>query len=74
MITADHHVSDSPGTTAERHLEHVRFNAQRKLFQSRLLSLSSNSRQIFTQTGPYVQLDAPDVVLKAIRDVYDQSK
>lgn len=74
LITADHHISDSPGTTPERHLEHVRFNAQRKLFQGRLLSLSSNSRQIFTQTGPYVQLDAPDVVLKAIRDVYDQCK
>jgi hypothetical protein len=28
-------------------------------FQGRLLGLSSNARRVFTQTGPYVQLDAP---------------
>jgi len=74
LITADHHITDSPGTKPERHLEHERFNQQRKLFQSRLLSLSSNARQVFTQTGPYVQLDAPDLVLDVIREVYDQSR
>ncbi len=74
LITADHHISDSPGTTPERHREHERFNEQRKLFQRRLLDLSSNAKQVFTQTGPYVQLDAPNIVLEAIREVYDQSK
>ena len=74
LITADHHITDSPGTTPERHLEHERFNQQRKLFQGRLLRLSSNARQVFTQTGPYVQLDAPDLVLEVIREVYDQSR
>jgi len=74
LITADHHISDSPGTTPERRLEHKRFNEQRKLFQARLLSLSSNARQIVTETGPYVQWDAPNVVLDAAREVYEQSK
>ena len=74
LITADHHISDPPGTTPERHREHMRFNEQRKLFQGRLLGLSSNARQVFTQTGPYVQLDAPDIVLTAIQEVYEQAK
>jgi len=74
IITADHHISDTPSTPVARHLEHVRFNTERKLFQSRLLDLSSNAKQILTQTGPYVQFDRPDIVIAAIREVYDQSK
>jgi pimeloyl-ACP methyl ester carboxylesterase len=74
IIVADHHISDSPSTPLARHLEHVKFNAERKLFQERLLDLSSNARLILTQTGPYVQFDRPDIVIGAIREVYDQSK
>lgn len=74
IIVADHHISDSASTTPARHLEHVRFNEQRKLFQGRLLDLSSNSRLVLTQTGPYVQFDRPDIVISAIREVYQQSK
>ena len=74
IIEADHHISDSPGTPVARHLEHLRFNAERKLFQGRLLDLSTNAKLILTQTGPYVQFDRPDIVISAIREVYQQSR
>jgi hypothetical protein len=74
IIEADHHISDTPDTPLARRLEHSRFNAERKLFQGRLLDLSSNAKLTLTQTGPYVQFDRPDIVINAIREVYDQSK
>ena len=74
IITADHHISDSPSTPLARHLEHLKFNAERKSFQGRLLDLSSNAKLTLTQTGPYVQFERPDIVISAIREVYDQSK
>lgn len=40
--------------------------------QGRWLRLSSNSRQVFaTKSSEYIQLDQPEIVVEAIRDVYD---
>jgi pimeloyl-ACP methyl ester carboxylesterase len=73
VITSAHHITDPPDMPAARHLEHVRFNELRKQYQGRLLTLSSNSKQILTDTGAYVQLDQPQIVIDAIRDVFIQS-
>ena len=73
VITSAHHITDPPDMPAARHLEHIRFNELRKQYQGRLLSLSSNSKQILTDTGAYVQLDQPQIVIDAIRDVFNQS-
>jgi hypothetical protein len=72
VITSAHHITDPPDIPEARHLEHVRFNELRKEYQGRLLSLSSNSKQIFTDTGAYVQLDEPQIVIDAVRDVFNQ--
>lgn len=74
VITSTHHITDPPDMPAARHLEHLRFNELRKQYQGRLLSLSSDSRQIFVDTGAYVQIDKPQIVIDAIRDVFNQSK
>jgi pimeloyl-ACP methyl ester carboxylesterase len=40
--------------------------------QGRWLLLSSDSKQVFaTKSSEYIQLDEPDIVVQAIRDVYD---
>jgi imidazolonepropionase-like amidohydrolase/pimeloyl-ACP methyl ester carboxylesterase len=41
--------------------------------QARWLQLSSNARQIFVQSSEYIQLDQADAVVKAVREVYDDS-
>jgi hypothetical protein len=69
-----HHLTDRPSTTNVEHLEHMQLSYERALADARLLELSSNAKQIFTQTGAYVQLDEPGVVIATIREVYDLSK
>jgi pimeloyl-ACP methyl ester carboxylesterase len=55
--------------------KHVEYERQIGLAQARWLTLSSNARQIFPQhSSEYVPFDAPDAVVGAIREVYDQSR
>ena len=65
------HLEQQPPETAEQHAyEQVVAHAQ-----ARLLSLSSNARQIFARhSSEYIQFDEPDIVVDAIREVYDQSR
>jgi pimeloyl-ACP methyl ester carboxylesterase len=43
--------------------------------QARWLELSSNAKQVFVEnSSEYIGFDQPDVVVNAIREVYDQSK
>jgi len=43
--------------------------------QARVLTLSSNARQIFARhSSEYIQFDEPDTVVDAIREVFDQSR
>jgi pimeloyl-ACP methyl ester carboxylesterase len=43
--------------------------------QAEWLALSSNSRQLFTdQSSEYIPFDQPELVIGAIREVYDQSR
>jgi pimeloyl-ACP methyl ester carboxylesterase len=74
VISVAHHLTDRPSTTNVEHLEHMQLSYERALADARLLELSSNAKQIFTQTGAYVQLDEPGVVIATIREVYDLSK
>jgi pimeloyl-ACP methyl ester carboxylesterase len=65
------HLELQPPETAEQHAyEQVVAHAQ-----ARLLTLSSNARQIFARhSSEYIQFDDPDTVVDAIREVYDQSR
>jgi hypothetical protein len=42
--------------------------------QARWLTLSSNARQIFSESeSEYIQFDDPDTAISAIREVYDEA-
>jgi pimeloyl-ACP methyl ester carboxylesterase len=73
VISVSHHLTDRPTTTSAEHLEHMQLSYERALADSHLLELSSNAKQTFAQTGAYVQFEQPDLVIAAIREVYELS-
>jgi pimeloyl-ACP methyl ester carboxylesterase len=65
------HLETKPADTPE----HVKYEQETTLAQARWLTLSSNSKQIFARhSSEYIQFDEPETVIKAIREVYDQTK
>ncbi len=55
--------------------EHLKYEQETTLAQARWLEPSSNAKQIFAHnSSEYIQFDEPDIVIKAIREVYDQTK
>ena len=55
-------------------IEHLKMEYDVAVAQSRWLTLSSDSRQIFVQkSGEYVQFDRPDVIVATVRELYDKS-
>lgn len=67
------HFGKPPASPASAHSWHKAFEYDSALAQASWLHLSTNSRQIFDYdvSRQYIQLDDPQVVLKAIRDVLD---
>jgi pimeloyl-ACP methyl ester carboxylesterase len=56
-------------------IEHLKMEYDVAVAQSRWLSLSSDSRQLFLQkSGEYVQFDQPDALVATIREVWDKSQ
>lgn len=56
-------------------LDQLKYEYDRALAQSRWLTLSSDSRQIFAnRSSEYIQFDDPDTVVNAVREVYDKTK
>jgi len=73
VITTGNQFRPTPTTPPDRRAVLETLNRTNLLYQRKLLELSSNAKQIVSnKTGTYVQLDAPDIVVGAIRDVYDQ--
>src|ERR1700704_4040209 len=55
--------------------EHLKYEQETTLAQARWLGLSSNAKQIFARnSSEYIQFDEPGTVIKAIREVYDQTR
>jgi pimeloyl-ACP methyl ester carboxylesterase len=74
LTTGNHavHFLPAPNAHDPKHLE---YEHQIELAQARLITLSSNARQIYVpNSSEYVQFDDPDAVVDAIREVYDQSR
>jgi hypothetical protein len=74
LTTGNHavHFLPAPDAHDPKHLE---YEHQIGLAQARLLTLSSNTKQIFVpNSSEYVQFDDPKAVVDAIREVYTQSK
>lgn len=55
--------------------KHLKYEQETTLAQARWLTLSSNSKQIFTHnSSEYIQFDEPETLVNAIREVYDQAR
>ena len=66
------HFLPAPNAHDPKHLE---YEHQIEVAQARLLTLSSNTKQISVpNSSEYVQFDDPNAVVDAIREVYDQSR
>jgi pimeloyl-ACP methyl ester carboxylesterase len=75
VISTGNHGVGSVASPRPTNLKHLRYEYEVTLAQSRLLELSSNSKQIFTKnSSEYIQFDEPDTAVGAIREVYDQCR
>jgi pimeloyl-ACP methyl ester carboxylesterase len=64
------HLDRAPPPT----LEHLKYEYDRALAQSRWLTLSTDAKQIFvSKSSEYIQFDAPDAVVDAVHDVWEKS-
>ena len=65
------HLDKKPPDTPK----HLKYEQETTLAQARWLTLSSNSKQIYARhSSEYIQFDEPETVIKAIREVYDESR
>lgn len=65
---------NAPATSSAGRLEQMRISYYEALAQSRLLDLSSNAKQIFSDTGVLVHFEKPELVTETIREAWQQSK
>lgn len=73
VLSTGNHGVGSIATPRTPTLEHLRYEYESTLAQSRWLSLSSNAKQIFAHSSSeYIQFDEPKTVVDAIREVFDQ--
>jgi len=74
VLTSGNHAVGHLDTQRPTSIKHLKYEYDVAVAQSRWLSLSSNSRQIFTShSSEYIQFDEPDVVVDAVREVCQQS-
>ncbi|MGH8113725.1 MAG: alpha/beta fold hydrolase [Rhodanobacteraceae bacterium] len=67
ILTAQNHHYDNAKTPPAVHKKHMAFEREHALTQARLLSLSTNAKQVLVpNSGHYIQLDQPQVVIDAI--------
>jgi pimeloyl-ACP methyl ester carboxylesterase len=65
------HLETKPADTPE----HVKYEQETTLAQARWLTLSSNSKQIFTHnSSEYIQFDEPETLINSVREVYDLAR
>ena len=64
------HLERKPADTPK----HLKYEQETTLAQAHWLTLSSNSKQIFTHnSSEYIQFDEPETLINAVREVYDQA-
>jgi hypothetical protein len=65
------HLDKKPPDTPK----HLEYEQQNTAAQARWLELSSNAKQIFARdSSEYIQFDKPEIVIDAIREVYDAAR
>jgi pimeloyl-ACP methyl ester carboxylesterase len=65
---------DTANTPSASRLEHMRISYYEAQAQSRFLDLSSNAKQIFSDTGIIIHFEKPELVVQTIREAWEQSK
>ncbi|MGC2405668.1 MAG: alpha/beta hydrolase [Candidatus Cybelea sp.] len=70
------HFGRPPAKPADVHRWHIAFERDSARAQASWLALSTNARQLFDydEGEQYIQLDHPQIILKAIRDVFRSSR
>jgi pimeloyl-ACP methyl ester carboxylesterase len=72
IVTTGNHAVGDLTNRRPLSLEHLKYEYEVALAQSKWLELSTNSRQIFTtNSSEYVQFDEPEVVVSAIREEWE---
>lgn len=67
VLTAQDHYYDSAKTPPAIHKKHLASEREHALTQARLLSLSTDAKQVLVpNSGHYIQLDQPQIVINAI--------
>jgi hypothetical protein len=75
VVSTGNHGVGSVATPRATSLKHLRYEYEATLAQSRLLEISSDSRQIFTRnSSEYIQFDEPDAAVSAIHEVLELSR
>lgn len=75
VLTSGNHAVGHLESQRPTSLKHLKYEYDVALAQSRWLELSSDAKQVFTRhSSEYIQFDEPDVVVDAVREVWQQSK
>ena len=75
VLTSGYHAVGHLDRPPPMSLDHLKYEYDRALAQSRWLALSSDAKQIFaSKSSEYIQFDDPDTVVNAVREIHDKSK
>jgi pimeloyl-ACP methyl ester carboxylesterase len=75
VLTSGNHGVGDLNKPPPMSLDHLKYEYDRALAQSRWLSLSTDARQLFAnRSSEYIQFDDPDTVVNSVREVYDKVK
>ncbi|HET9471582.1 MAG TPA: formylglycine-generating enzyme family protein, partial [Usitatibacter sp.] len=74
VLTSGNHAVGHLETKPPDTPKHLEYEREMTLAQARWLELSSNARQVFPRdSSEYIQFDAPQTLIDAVREVYDQA-
>jgi pimeloyl-ACP methyl ester carboxylesterase len=75
LTSGNHGIGHLPPPAALQTPQHGAYEHTINQVQAKWLALSSNAKQIFPpNSSEYIQFDAPEVVVSAVREVYDQGR
>jgi hypothetical protein len=75
VLTSGNHAVGDLEKLRPTSLKHLKYEYDVAVAQSQWLSLSSDAKQIFTRhSSEYIQFDEPQVVVDAVREVFDRSR
>lgn len=75
ILTSGNHGVGHLDRPPEPTIEHLKYEYDRALAQSRWLTLSTNAKQIFVPgSSEYIQFDQPDAVVDAVREVVELNR